>query len=631
LRVEAERVDVTPADLDDLSVASSELRQRLVAILAADVAGYSRLMSQDERATVEALDAAREIFRSHIEANQGRVIDMAGDSVLAVFETATGAVSAALVIQHAINALADAVPERQRMRFRIGIHLGDLMEKADGTVYGDGVNIAARLEALGEPGGVTISDSIRIAVKGKILAEFEDMGEQQVKNIADPVRAYRLREERSAQSQPAPLAEYPAPTVEFDLALPDKPSIAVLPFTNMSGDPEQEYFADGITEDIITELSRFHSLFVIARNSSFAYKGKPVDVRTVSRELGVRYVLEGSIRRSGNRIRVTAQLIDAIIGSHIWAEKYDRVLEDIFAVQEEVTRSIVSAAMPTVMRVEEFKARRRHKNLTAYELVVRARTCLRDGVATSDRVLVGKGLEAARAALVIDPDNSVALTTLASVQGFSIMSGFAPDPAAAMKEGMDAADRAIRLDATGSEGYVAKGFLLFWKMDENNFEQARFLLRRAIELNSNDWSAWWALGTHEATAGSPETAIDLLRLALRLSPLDPIRYRGHMMLAVSLFAIRDYAAALVEIGKAMAESPKDGYLRIFASQINVALGDLVSARAAFVEAQRLAPELVQRRLDGISPIRNAELRNRGTVFLRIAAGLDQPSAADLLR
>ena len=252
------------------------------------------------------------------------------------------------------------------MRFRIGVHLGDVIEKADGTIYGDGVNIAARLEGLAEPGGITVSDSVRIAVRGKVVADFEDQGEQQVKNIPHPIRAFAVRVDDSAAK--------PAPTgVEIDMSLPDKPSIAVLPFINMSGDPEQEYFTDGVTEDIITELSRFHSLFVIARNSTFTYKGKAVDVRTVARELGVRYVLEGSIRRSGNRIRVTAQLIDSLTGNHIWAEKYDRVMEDIFAVQEEVTRSIVAAIAPQIEDAEIAKARRvRPANLSAYEIAVRA-------------------------------------------------------------------------------------------------------------------------------------------------------------------------------------------------------------------------------------------------------------------
>ena len=334
-------------------MSGSDLKQRLAAILAADVAGYSRLMAADERATVAALDAARSIFKSRIEANQGRVIDMAGDSVLAVFETAIGAVSAALAVQQELGVSPDAVPEDRRMRFRIGVHLGDVIEKADGTIYGDGVNIAARLEGLAEPGGITVSESIRTAVRGKVSANFEDRGEQKVKNIAEPVRAYRVRAGGAAKSGST------APSLGLKLTLPDGPSIAVLPFQNMSGDPDQEYFSDGITEDIITDLSKLSGLLVIARNSTFTYKGRAADVRQVGREFGVSHVLEGSVRRTGDRVRITAQLIDTAAGHHLWAERYDRRLEDIFAVQDEITREIVSALDVRLLRGEQASVWRR--------------------------------------------------------------------------------------------------------------------------------------------------------------------------------------------------------------------------------------------------------------------------------
>src|SRR5216683_1178509 len=308
------------------TLTSSGVRQRLVAILAADVAGYSRLMAVDERATVVALDAARRVFKAQIESHQGRVIDMAGDSVLAVFETATGAVAAALAIQETLAATEGAVPKDRRMRFRIGVHLGDVIEKADGTVYGDGVNIAARLEGLAEPGGITVSEGVQVALRNRVAATFEDQGEQQVKNISHPVRAFRVRGPNAAVSKPSGTAV--------------KPELAVLPFANMSGDPEQEYFADGMVEDIITALSRFRQLFVIARNSTFTYKGRAVDVRHVAKELGVRYVLEGSVRKSGGRVRITGQLIDAATGAHLWADKFDGSLEDVFELQDKVASSV---------------------------------------------------------------------------------------------------------------------------------------------------------------------------------------------------------------------------------------------------------------------------------------------------
>jgi len=311
------------------------MRQRLAAILAADVAGYSRLMAADERATVTALDTARGIFRRLIETNQGRVVDTAGDSVLAVFETASGAVSAALTVQKELAQVAEPLPEERRMLFRIGVHLGDVIEKADGTVYGDGVNIAARLEALAEPGGITVSEAIQMAQRNRSAVAFEDQGEHTVKNIAYPVQAFRLRgaDEGAARAS--------APRASPALALPDKPSIAVLPFDNMSGDPEQEFFADNVVEAITATLSRIRSFFVIARNSAFRYKGKGVDVQQVGRDLGVRYVLEGSVQKAGNRLRITVQLIHAASDTHVWTKQYNRSLEDdVLALQSEVALDI---------------------------------------------------------------------------------------------------------------------------------------------------------------------------------------------------------------------------------------------------------------------------------------------------
>jgi len=313
------------------------LRHRLAAILAADAVGYSRLMSADEHGTVAALDAARALFRSQIETNQGRVVDTAGDSVLAVFETATGAVAAALAIQQALDAASSELPEERRMRFRIGVHLGEIIEKPDGTVYGDGVNVAARLEGLTQPGGITVSDSVRSAVRNKVEAQFDDLGYKTIKNIADPIRTYGLKCVQSEGVKPKP------PTGDVKYPVSDKPSIAVLPFNNMSGDSEQEFFADGMVEDILTTLSKIPDLIVIARNSSFKYKGHSVDVRSVGRELDVKYVVEGSVRKAGTRVRVSVQLISCADGRHLWADRYDGDLNDVFQLQDKITREIVSA------------------------------------------------------------------------------------------------------------------------------------------------------------------------------------------------------------------------------------------------------------------------------------------------
>ena len=610
----------------------SELKQRLAAILAADVAGYSRLMAADERATVAALDSARAVFRTQIESNQGRVIDMAGDSVLAVFETATGAVSAGLAIQQELKALITDVPEDRRMRFRIGVHLGDVIEKADGTVYGDGVNIAARLEGLAEPGGITISDSVRIAVRGKVIASFEDQGEQQVKNIPHPVRAFAVRY-GSVVVPPFPVAG------EIDLSLPAKPSIAVLPFANMSGDPEQEYFTDGITEDIITELSRFHSLFVIARNSTFTYKGKAVDVRTVAKELGVRYVVEGSIRRASNRVRVTAQLIDALTGNHLWAEKFDRVLEDIFAVQEEVTRSIVAAIAPEIENSEKSKVRRRRPNsLSAYEIAVRAWSDSQRAYFETDGSLRTQSIQEAKEALAIDSGSTLALNALAFSQWQHVLFRTTLDVETAWKEGIDAVQRAIELDRTDSVGYVIKGMFLCYPSQTadgpgraDRFDEGLRDTRRAHELSPNDAFALNVLGWSEAVSGNAAKGIEHLNQVLRNNPRDPGRSNVFCFLSLAYFLAKDYANGIVWGLSAVNEAPSMSNARTFLAMNYVGLGEIDEAKAALKAARSLAPETVQSRLDGFAIYRKPDDRQRQTIFLRIAAGLEEPSAADALR
>lgn len=602
------------------------LKQRLAAILAADVAGYSRLMAADGRVTVVDLDAARSVFKLHIESNQGRVIDMAGDSVLAVFETATGAVSAALEVQRDLGASSSAVPEVRRMRFRIGVHMGDVIEKADGTVYGDGVNIAARLEGLADPGGISVSESIRSAVKGKVGATFEDQGEQKVKNIIDPVRVYRVSVDRSAETRRSP------GIAEIDLSLPGKPSIAVLPFANMSSGPEQEYFTDGITEDIITELSRFHSLFVIARNSTFTYKGKAVDVRAVAKDLGVRYVVEGSIRRTGKRVRVTAQLIDALQGSHLWAERYDRVLEDIFEVQEDVTKAIVSAIAPKIATAEIAKARLpRPGNLTAYEIAVRATANARDSFATGDTKLRQQAIDEAKHALSIDPESMSALNTLAGCCIRQIFLRTAANIESAWQEGMAAVNRAIEIDSSDHRAYQSKGTLLLAATVDVRFDEALLNLRRGHELNPNDAQALRTLGYGEAVSGNPQQGIEYVTECLRLSPLDPKLFEIYATLGIACFVARDYENAVRWSSFSIREAPSFAPAFMIAAVSHVGRGALSEAKRALETLRRLAPEFLEARLNGYSPYRREQDRQRSLAFTRIAAGLEDPSAADALR
>jgi TolB-like protein len=336
------------------------VERRLTAILAGDVVGYSRLMGADEEGTLSRLNAhRREFLEPKIADHRGRIVKRTGDGILIEFASAVDAARCAVEIQHGMIERNAPVPQDKRIELRIGIHVGDVIIE-DGDIFGDGVNIAARLEGIAQPGGICISDDAYRQVRGKLDANFQDAGEQELKNIARPVRVYQLQPSGGATEAPA-------------LALPDKPSIAVLPFQNLSGDPEQEYFADGMVEDIISGLSRIKWLFVIARNSTFTYKGRPVDVKQVGRELGVRYVLEGSVRKVADRVRITGQLIDAATGAHVWGERYDRRLEDIFALQDEITLNVVGAIEPSLRDAEiERVKRKRPDSLDAYDLVLRA-------------------------------------------------------------------------------------------------------------------------------------------------------------------------------------------------------------------------------------------------------------------
>ncbi len=521
-------------------MSSEQVRQRLAAILAADAAGYSRLMSIDEHATLAALDAARAVFRTQIEANHGRVIDTAGDSVLAVFETATGAISAALAIQRALHEAAKDVAEDRRMRFRIGVHLGDVIEKADGTIYGDGVNIAARLQALAEPGGISASDAVRGLVKSRAGALFESQGEHSVKNIAEPLRVYRVKHATADNASPAP------PASALKLALPDKPSIAVLPFNNMSGDPEQEHFADGLVEDIITTLSKLSGLSVIARNSSFVYKGKAVDVRTAAKELGVRYVLEGSVRKAGDRIRITAQLIDADNGAHLWAERYDRKLDDIFQIQDEIT--LILATEMAVKLTEGEQARLRHStttNVEAWTYWMQGMAHYRTGVPSKDNfVRVRSNWEKA---LALDQKSASINAMLGFTRYADARFGWWDDRETALKKGQAYVDRAFEIDPNNADAHMVSGLLL---MLQKRHAEAVAHARKSVELapGSADAAAFACFVL--ASSGFPEEAVTQIEKAIALSPRYPPTYLGHLGNAYRLAGRLDKAiAAFLEYGR----------------------------------------------------------------------------------
>ena len=571
-----------------------------MAILAADVVGYSRLMTADERATVAALDAARLIFRTQIESSQGRVIDMAGDSVLAVFDSATGAVSAALAVQQALEAAARAVPEDRRMRFRIGVHLGDVIEKPDGSVYGDGVNMAARLEGLAEPGGITVSDAVQGAVRNRLAVTFVDLGEREVKNMAS-LRAYEVKV-ASTLPDVGPAA----------VARRDRPSVAVLPFANMSGDPEQEYFADGISEDVITELSRFHSIFVIARNSSFTYRGQALDVRRVAKDLGVRYVLEGSVRRAGTTIRVTAQLIDATSGRHVWAERYDRALVDLFAVQDEITRNIIGAIAPGIVMAEiQHSKGKTVAELDSWDRIMRAHWHIRRFTAVDYR----EACRLLEELLTHEPDNAVALGDLAFSLHFAAIFGWTDSPSAAMARMSELAQRAVESDDQDAAAHTS---LAIHDLFSGRHDDAMRRLRRAIELNPNSSFAHGYVGVVHAFGGDHDLAIETVQEAMRLSPRDLLMViwrvvEGWAHLGAGRF---DRAAESARLAIGWNAAFADAHA-ILASALGHA-GRLDEARAALDECVRHFPGLTLRDPRLTRPFRRAVDQERFLDGLRRA-------------
>ena len=598
-------------------------QQRLAAILTADVAGYSRLMAVDENATVMALDAARAVFKKRIGSSRARVIDMAGGSVLAVFETATGAVSTALEIQDELRGLVAGVPREGRMLFRIGVHLGEVIEKPDGSVYGDGVNVAARLQALADPGGIALSDAMRWAVKGKTSVDIQDAGEHLVKNIAEPLRVFKLALPGSPSTPPSVLGggAGAASRPSDHLPLPDKPSIAVLPFSNMSADPEQEYFCDGISDDLITELSRFHSLFVISRHSSFTYKGRAVDVRTVSKELGVRYVLEGSARRAGTRLRLTAQLIDAITGAHLWAEKYDREVTQIFDIQEELTRRIVVSIAPSIEEAERERVRRHPQDLGAYEIGVRAMAKAHQGYRSNDPKILDEAMSDASTALRIDPGSVIALGALAFCRWQRMHLVSDVDAVAEWQEGISVSTRAIEADRNDCLGYVHQAMLLAFAPKAERRVDALTSARRAFELNPNDMVALLILAFVEALAGHTAGALEHLNQVMRISPRDPMRFGMCNQFAMTCFLAGRYAEGAEYAAQGIQEAPTHGTLHGWLAMNCVGLDDLPRAHVALAEAKKFAPAWVESRLAGGFSFRDKEQLARATSFLRIAAGL----------
>ncbi|MCP3412641.1 adenylate/guanylate cyclase domain-containing protein [Bradyrhizobium brasilense] len=516
------------------------VERRLAAILAADVAGYSRLTGLDEEGThVRLRECLRGLADPKISEHRGKVVKHTGDGMLAEFGSVVDAVRCAIEVQRGMAERNATVPQLKRIEFRIGIHVGDIIVD-ENDIFGDGVNIAARLEGIAEPGGICISDDAQRQIRGKVDAVFADMGSQNLKNIAEPMRAWRLRV-NAGHPAGAPI-EPPVDSVQA-LALPDKPSIAVLPFENMSGDPEQEYFADGMVEEIITALSRFKWLFVIARNSSFTFKGRAVDIKEVGRRLGVRYVLEGSVRKAAGKVRITGQLIDAVTGTHIWADRFERDLTDIFALQDEVTVAVVSAIQPKLLQIEIGLSARRPENLTAYDFYLRAMQqhylMTADGLAEAIRL--------AHRALELDPRFGfvAALAGLAHMQ--NILWGHAVDPQFDRKEAVRLLRLALSIDDGDAETLAWVSLTSAYMVGDCESEIE--LADRAIALNPNSYRAWTARGSVYRVAGLPEEAVRSFERAIRLSPLDPRLPITFVGMGMAFIELRRFDEAIAAANK----------------------------------------------------------------------------------
>ncbi len=512
--------------------------RKLAAILVSDVVGYSRLAGADEDRILARLRALRsDLIDPTVAVYNGRVVKRTGDGAIVEFRSVVDAVRCAIEVQNAMFERNAGVPPERRIEFRIGLHLGDVVEESDGDLMGDGVNIAARLEGIATPGTICLSEDAYRQVKARLDLGVSDLGQIQLKNIAEPIRVYSLQVGLPTRPE---LAQKSSNT----LSLPDKPSIAVLPFQNMSVDPEQEYLVDGIVEDIITALSRFPDLFVIARNSSFVYKGRPIDVAQVSRELGVRYILEGSVRRSGNRVRITGQLIDAASRAHLWADRFDGMLEDVFDLQDRITERVVGELLPSIMKAEIERAKRKPPaSLAGYDYVLHAMPLFTAETGATEAA------ELLNEALRLDPKFARAHAMLAHLneQRYRDRADQNRDDA------KEAAERHARAAVAYDWALAHAGFVL--AIPGKDVAAARSVLDRAVFLNPNSAIALTFRGIIRATTGDPQAGIADAQRALRLSPREPFAYSSEMALTLAHFDLGDYEMASLHARRALDSKP----------------------------------------------------------------------------
>jgi len=563
-------------------LATERVRRRLAAVLAADVAGYSRLMGSDEEGTLARLKAVRKaLVDPTIAAHRGRIVKTTGDGMLVEFASAVDALRGAVEVQGGMAEQNASVPQDVRIEFRVGIHVGDIIID-DNDIFGDGVNIAARLEGLAEPGGICMSDDTYRQVRGKVEIVCDDLGLQTLKNIVEPMRAWRAQlNGQSAAKAPQVSSASQTPA----LTLSDKPSIAVLPFQNMSGDPEQEYFADGIVEDIITALSRFKSLFVIARNSSFTYKGKAVDIKQVGRELGVRYILEGSVRKAAEKVRITGQLIDTATGAHLWADRFDGQLDDIFALQDEITEKVVAATEPRLKIAEiELAARRRPDDFSAYDLYLRALphhySMTKDGLAVAIRLL--------SRALEIDPRFGSAASVAAWSHFQTILQGWASDLKSESDETLRLSRLALAIDPNDPETLATVGRMTGYFTSD--FETAIDLLNQSVALNPNLATSWGRRGWTYLSAGvNFQEAMLSFERFVRVSPRDPLLFVTLTGMAIAQIELGRFDEAVEIANRALRQNQTYAFTYLSLAAALAHLGRKAEASEAVARLLELNP------------------------------------------
>jgi adenylate cyclase len=599
-------------------MATGDFKRKLTAILSADVKGYSRHMGEDEEATVRTITAHRKVITSVIQKYRGRVVDSPGDNILAEFVSVVDAVQSGVEIQEVIRAKNAELPEERKMEFRIGINLGDVIQEGE-RIYGDGVNIAARVEGLADPGGICISGSAYEQIENKLALGYDYIGEHTVKNIVKPIRVYKVPtgpetlQKVTEEKSPAPSWQRAAiavviallvvaggvaiwkssrsptsPPIEAASAekmaypLPDKPSIAVLPFNNLSDDPEQGYFSDGLTEEIISALSRVPKLFVIARNSTFTYKGKPVKVQQVSEDLGVRYVLEGSVRKAGDKIRITAQLVDALTGNHLWSRRYDRNLEDIFAVQDEITKEIITAMQVKLTEGEQIRATAKGtNNLEAYLKYLQANELIYQLNIESNAL----GKQLAEEAIALDPEYPWAYFVLARTHMIDVWLRSSKSPKQSLGKSMELLQKAIVLDDTFAEAHGRLGFLysMIRKHDKGVVEA-----EKAVALNPNSADAHFYLGKTLSFDGRWGESVPEYKKAMRLNPIPP---HNHLWsLGLSYAFTGQYDEAITWCEKAVRQAPDSLLDRMMMAVVYSFSGRDEEARAEAAEVLRIQPK-----------------------------------------